>query len=107
MATGAVVMWGEYNKGTSPWPRRRKRADENELLLHEKVILRRVASGERVPVIARDLGYKPGAVHTILYNLRKHHGVVSNQELLDIPVVREQLWPDGAVSEAEPPEDSP
>jgi hypothetical protein len=71
---------------------RRKRTDS--LTLNEIVLLRRIQGGETLAGAARSLGIPRPTVTGTVRKLRVHFGVETNEELLALPRVLEQLTED-------------
>ena len=80
----------------SSYPRRHRSAAADVLKLHEVVVLRRLQLGYTQVEAARALGMTKGQVTSMTRYLRVRFGVDTNEELLALPRVQEQLAEGGA-----------
>lgn len=69
----------------------RKRENRRALLLNEIVVLRRMALGEGTNAIARGLVMDPSSISHLKRKLRAAFEVNDDDELLNHPLVREQI----------------
>lgn len=73
------------------WGPAKQRKPGDALTLSEEVVLRRKRRGARNIDIARELGWTPASVGSLLYAARKRFGVKTDKELFALPFVAELL----------------
>lgn len=79
----------------NPW-RKPQGVEPDVLKLHEVVLLRRMQAGETQTQAAGALGMTKNQATSMTRYLRVRFGVATNQDLLALPRVQEQLRGDGA-----------